>query len=111
MRVIGGAMGLTDSFRQGHLLPLAPVGDAWGVGRKLTTRLQGLGITTAQDLARADLRALRKEFSRVLERTARELHGEQWMRLHEALREAMVIYVTRAAEKLREWGRCASRCW
>ncbi|NMZ43494.1 Y-family DNA polymerase [Pseudomonas oryzihabitans] len=129
-RATGGVVDLTDALRQGRLLPLAPVGDVWGVGRKLTTRLQGLGITTAQDLARADLRVLRKEFSRVLERTARELRGEQWMRLHEApplkkeiissrmfgnrvyrleaLREAMATYVTRAAEKLREQGSLCS---
>ncbi|WP_158896793.1 MULTISPECIES: hypothetical protein [unclassified Pseudomonas] len=85
-------------FQQGRLLPLALVGDVWDVGRKLTTRLQGLGITTAQDLAQADLQVVRKKLSRVL-----EMRGEQWMRLHEALREAMVTYVTRAAEKLREW--------
>jgi len=44
----GGVVDLTDSLRQGRLLPLAPVGNVWSVGLKLTTRLHGLGITTAR---------------------------------------------------------------
>lgn len=59
----------------GELLAATPVSEVWGIGTRLTAGLAGLGITTAADLARADAGALRRRWSVVLERTARELAG------------------------------------
>lgn len=59
----------------GELLVDTPVSEVWGIGSRLTAGLAGLGITTAADLARADAGALRRRWSVVLERTARELAG------------------------------------
>lgn len=51
------------------------VSEVWGVGRRLTRRLQGMNITTAGDLARADPARIRHHFSVLLQRTVLELRG------------------------------------
>ncbi|MGE8499390.1 MAG: Y-family DNA polymerase [Pseudomonas sp.] len=120
----GGVVDLTDPVRRDKLLKIAPVEEVWGVGRRLNQSLEAMGIKTAWDLANADLSMIRKSFGRVLERTTRELRGEEWIRMHqspdlkkeicsaksfgtkqkeiEPIREALASYVARAAEKLRE---------
>ena len=119
-----GVVDLTNPDRQRRLLALVPVDDVWGVGRRLSKRLNALGITTALDLANASPRAIRDQFSEVLERTVRELNGESCIELEEIpptkkqivcsrsfgekvthfelLREAVCEYATRATEKLRK---------
>ena len=119
-----GVVDLTNPDRQRRLLALVPVDDVWGVGRRLSKRLNALGITTALDLANASPRAIRDQFSVVLERTVRELNGESCIELEdipptkkqivcsrsfgikvtqfELLREAVCEYATRATEKLRK---------
>lgn len=119
-----GVVDLTNPDRQRRLLALVPVDDIWGVGRRLSKRLNALGITTALDLANASPRAIRDQFSVVLERTVRELNGESCIELEEIpptkkqivcsrsfgvkvtqfelLREAVCEYATRATEKLRK---------
>lgn len=42
-----GVVDLTNPDRQRRLLALVPVDDVWGVGRRLSKRLNALGITTA----------------------------------------------------------------
>ena len=49
-----GVVSLMDPKRQQRLLKLAPVGEVWGVGRKLSSQLETMGIKTAFDLASAD---------------------------------------------------------
>ena len=71
----GGVVDLTDPERQKRLMALVDVGDVWGVGRKISARLQEMGIGTALDLARANPKHIRKQFSVVLERTVLELNG------------------------------------
>lgn len=119
-----GVVDLTNPDRQRRLLALVPVDDIWGVGRRLSKRLNALGITTALDLANASPRAISDQFSVVLERTVRELNGESCIELEEIpptkkqivcsrsfgvkvtqfelLREAVCEYATRATEKLRK---------
>lgn len=58
------------------LLRYAPVGEVWGIGSRLSARLDAeLGIKTAWQLATADPKLLRRTFNVNVERTARELHG------------------------------------
>ncbi len=105
------------------------VGEVWGVGRRLTERLAGLGIVTVRDLRDADAGMLRREFSVVLERTVLELRGISCLELEELapakkqimssrsfgacihtlpeLDEAVSTYLARAAEKLRRQGSVA----
>lgn len=100
-----------------------PVGDVWGIGRKLAPKLQGLGIQTALDLRLADAGQLQRTFSVVMARTVRELQGEVCIDLEDApppkqqimcsrsfgqpvyelndLASAVTHYAGRVAEKLR----------
>lgn len=99
------------------------IGDIWGVGRKLSARLVDLGIKTALDLRQQDPEYMRQQFSVVMEKTVRELQGHACMELdeiapdkqqiissrsfghpvtdHQSITEAVSLYVSRAAEKLR----------
>jgi len=99
------------------------VGEVWGVGRKITARLEAMGIRTVRQLRDADVETIRSIFSVVLERTVRELRGVSCLDLEEVaqekqqimssrsfgilvyelagLEEAVASYVGRAAEKLR----------
>ena len=119
----GSVVDLMDANRQKRLLALLDVGDVWGVGRRTTAKLKARGIHTALDLANADPKSIRSEFSVVLERTIRELNGVSCLDLElvrptkqqiicsrsfghkvtdkQELREAISKYTTRAAEKLR----------
>ncbi|MEJ6656704.1 MAG: translesion error-prone DNA polymerase V subunit UmuC [Pseudomonas sp.] len=122
----GGVVSICDPIRRDKLLKVMPVSEVWGVGRKLTGHLEAMGIKTAWDLAKADAWTLRKQFSVVLEKTARELCGTPCLELEvaptakqeicssrafgkrlyeiEPIREAVATYVARACEKLRAQG-------
>lgn len=102
------------------------VGEVWGVGRRLSERLRVLGIHTALDLRYASLEIIRQRFGVVLTRTVLELGGTVALDLETEpeprkqivcsrafgrpveilpeLREAVVAYASRAAEKLRGQG-------
>ncbi|MEQ3692983.1 MAG: translesion error-prone DNA polymerase V subunit UmuC [Thalassolituus sp.] len=119
-----GVVDLTSTTRQQKLLRLVPVGDVWGVGRKLRRHLNELGITSAWDLAQARPKDIGRQFSVVLERTVRELNGESCLSLEDTpatkqqiicsrsfgkritqqqdMREAIASYTARGAEKLRQ---------
>lgn len=105
------------------------VGEVWGIGRQLTRKLGDMGITTVEDLRRADAKTLRDKFSVVVERTVTELKGIPCMSLEEIapnkqqiqssrsfgsyvydlapLKEAVASYIAIAAEKLRAQGSLA----
>lgn len=122
-RRTGGVVDLRDAARRDRLLRITEVGEVWGVGRRLAERLGQMGIKTAWDLAHYDAPTLRRTFSVVLEKTARELRGIPCLALEEAaapkqmicsskmfgvrlkdlapIREAVSAYVSKAAEKLR----------
>ncbi len=40
----GGVVDLTDPKRQRRLMDITPVGEIWGVGRRITKKLNNLGI-------------------------------------------------------------------
>lgn len=106
-----------------ELLSRIDVSEVWGVGRKLSQRLNSIGITTVQQLKDASITKIKNEFNVILARTVSELNGEQCMHLEdvaplkqqimssrsfgqpvfllEDLSEAVVSYTSRAAEKLR----------
>jgi DNA polymerase V len=119
----GGVVDLCDPFKRDWVLRNTAVKEVWGVGRRLNTHLEAMGIKTAMDLAKADARTLRMKFSVLLEKTARELAGTACLELEEPappkqeiccsrmfgkrlteiqpIKEAVATYVQRAAEKLR----------
>ncbi|MDU6283891.1 DUF4113 domain-containing protein [Acinetobacter pittii] len=51
------------------------VSEVWGVGRKHSKKLQGMGINSVFDLACTDPREMKKQFSVVMARTVVELQG------------------------------------
>lgn len=122
-RQTGGVVDIRDPERRDKLLKVMPVEEVWGVGRRMTAHLQGMNIKTAWELAQADPWTLRKQFSVVIEKTARELRGTPCLALEEeappkqeiccsrafgkrlrdigSIREAVATYAARACEKLR----------
>ncbi|WNO61082.1 translesion error-prone DNA polymerase V subunit UmuC [Rheinheimera sp. MMS21-TC3] len=120
----GGVVDLTSKERQRKLMALLPVNEVWGIGRKLTKRLQQLGITTALQLADSDAKFIREHFSVVVARTVSELNGVSCIALEEIaptkqqiissrsfgeritdkqqMREAISEYISRACTKLRQ---------
>ena len=119
----GGVVNICDQVKRDWVLRNTDVGEVWGVGRRMKTHLNALGINTAMDLARADAWSLRKNFSVVIEKTARELAGTPCLELDEPdppkqeiccsrmfgkrlkelppIKEAVATYMMRASEKLR----------
>ena len=57
------------------ILRRTPIGDVWGVGRRLAAALQAQGIKTAADFVRMPPSLVRSQYSVTLERTQRELMG------------------------------------
>lgn len=107
-----------------NILKTFPIDEIWGVGRHIAQKLQNLGITTALDLRRANLKQIKQQFSVVLERTILELNGISCIELDDLstpkknimtsrsfgqltgelfdLQEAIRIHASRGAEKLRQ---------
>ncbi|HBT4963798.1 TPA: Y-family DNA polymerase [Klebsiella quasipneumoniae] len=122
-RQTGGVVDLSNLERQRKLMALIPVDEVWGVGRRISKKLEAMGIKTVLQLADTDIRFIRKHFNVVLERTVRELRGEPCLGLEEFppvkqeivcsrsfggriteyhdMRQAICSYASRAAEKLR----------
>jgi len=105
------------------------IGNVWGVGRRMTARLNDGGIKTVLDLVKADVATLRKQFSVVLEKTVLELRGTSCLRVDEepaaqqqvmcsrsfgepvpdlpGLTEVVSQFASRVAEKARKQQACA----
>lgn len=56
-------------------LELTPIGDVWGIGRRLAPKLQERGVATAADLVRRPARWVRENFNVNTVRTWEELQG------------------------------------
>ncbi|WP_210711595.1 translesion error-prone DNA polymerase V subunit UmuC [Pseudomonas sp. MWU349] len=119
----GGVVDITDPAKRDWVLRNTDVAEVWGGGRRMKVHLDGMGIKSAMDLARADPWTLRKNFSVVIEKTARELAGTPCLELDEPdppkqeiccsrmfgkrltelapIKEAVATYMMRASEKLR----------
>ncbi len=76
-------------------LAVVPTNTLWGVGRRLSARLELMGIKTALDLARANPKDIRRHFSVNLERTIRELNGEACFDLEQQPPAKKQIYCSR----------------
>jgi len=117
-----GVFVMPDNPRE--VLLKLPVSEVWGVGGRLTAKLEKLGLRTAWQLACADTGDIRKRFSVILAKTVLELRGESVIE-HEdpdalsqsishsrtfgkpvtefdEMVESVCTYTARAAEKLRK---------
>ena len=105
-------------------MSITPVSEVWGIGKRLTKRLNQLGIETAYQLSICDPKAMRQQFSVVMERTCRELNGQPCLEMEliptnkkqiissrsfstritnqDDLNQAISGYVAKASRKLRE---------
>jgi len=122
--------GSMDEQQLSALFASIPVGEVWGIGRRITAKLNEMGINTIQDLRSSDPEYIRQQFSVVVERTVKELNGIPCIELEDAnqprqqimvsrsfgnevsqladLSESISYYATLAAEKLRHDGTVAS---
>lgn len=91
-----GVVVLNDPQRRDRLLALMDVSEIWGIGKRLASRLQAVGITSALDLARADTRLIRRMMGVVVERTVRELRGEPCFALEDNPPSRQQIVVSRS---------------
>ncbi|MGF6191084.1 translesion error-prone DNA polymerase V subunit UmuC [Serratia sp. 2723] len=118
-----GVVDLSSLERQRKLMNKVPVEEVWGIGRRIAKKLNAMGIESTLQLADASTTMIRKRFSVVIERTVRELCGEPCLELeefaptkqqiissrsfgeriteYEHMHQAICLYATRAAEKLR----------
>ena len=105
------------------VLRATPVGEVWGVGRRLAPKLEALGIRTAAEFAAHDDARIKRKFGVTLARTQMELRGKPCIADDDPdaasqsvscsrsfghpvteladLEEAVADYAARAAEKLR----------
>jgi DNA polymerase V len=112
-----------DNATLDQLLDQIEVGEVWGVGPRITPRLQDMGIKTVLNLKKAPRGKIRQRFSVVMERTVAELNGESCIELEEVappkqqimssrsfgvpvfelaeLEQSVASYTARAAVKLR----------
>ena len=127
----GGVVDLHDELRRARLMAITPVEEVWGIGRRLTVKLQRQAIHTVADLVASDAKRLRAQFGVVVERIVQELRGlpcaelavepvakQQILssrsfgeRITEcaAMAQALAGFMARAAEKLRAEGMCCQR--
>ena len=118
-----GVLDLTDPSDQLQVLEETPVDDVWGVGPAYSKLLKAAGINTARKLRDADRRWIRQRMTIVGARIVEELRGIRCLALEqcpqqkksitcsrsfgrvvespEELREAVSVYTSRAAERLR----------
>ncbi|MBI79536.1 MAG: DNA polymerase V subunit UmuC [Gammaproteobacteria bacterium] len=118
-----GILDLSKIDDQYKLMKTIPVQKVWGIGLKLSNRLNLLGINTAFELLSADILKMKKIFGISLVKTIMELNGHVCIELQHKrkdkkqiivsrtfnqrvtklvfLEEAISDYTFRAAEKLR----------
>ncbi|WP_275918607.1 DUF4113 domain-containing protein [Aeromonas sp. 2HA2] len=125
----GGVVDLRDEGRRFKWMAITPVEEVWGIGHKLTAKLNKQGINTVADLVAADPKSLRRQYGVVVDGTAQELRGILCAELESMaqakqqiicsrsfgeritafgpMQQALAGYMERAAEKLRAEGqRC-----
>lgn len=124
----GGVVDLRDEGRRARLMAITPIEEVWGIGRRLTAKLEAQGIKMVADLVATDPKALRRRYGAVIERTVQELRGIPCAELEQEaqakqqvicsrsfgeritqigpMHQALAGYMERAAEKLREEGMC-----
>ncbi|HQU79061.1 MAG TPA: Y-family DNA polymerase [Azonexus sp.] len=78
------------------LLGRIEVGEVWGVGRKISARLDAMGIKTVRELRDMNAETIRASFSVVLERTVRELRGVSCLALEELVPDRQQIMSSRS---------------
>lgn len=122
----GGVVDLSCTERRKKLMQIVPVNEVWGIGSKLSKRLNERGVKTAWELSQLDESIVQSQFSVVVARTVMELNGISCLPLEKStpnkqqiicsrsfkqrlvtideLVQAITRYAVRAMEKLRAQG-------
>jgi len=109
-----------------NLLAQLPVGEVWGIGRRVAKRLNGMGIVSIKDFRDTDEFRIREKFSIVQMRTLLELRGTACIPMEperetkdqllysrsfsepvtdrEQMEQVLAIYAQRAATRLHNQG-------
>lgn len=115
-----------DPCNKEYYFSLIEVSEVWGVGRKHSKKLQGMGINTVLDLACAEPREMQRQFSIDMARTIYELQGISCIEIEHTppskkqivasrsfggrvteltdLKEAISMYAQDACKRLRDEG-------
>ena len=123
-RIAQGVLDLTGPREREGVLEETPVEDVWGVGPAYSALLRKAGIETARKLRDADRRWVRQRMTVVGARIVEELRGVSCLPIEQCppakksvtcsrsfgapvetlteTREAVAVYVTRAAERMRK---------
>ncbi len=124
-----GTLDLYESRYLDLALEKTEVGEIWGIGRRISKRLNSFGIKNAFQLKNADISWAKKEFSVITGRTILELRGIPCIPFetthddkksiahtrsfgrsvvkYQDLRNAIIYFTTRAVERMRRDGLCA----
>ena len=127
----GGVFEMGEGAEAEELMAGVACDALWGVGKNLSRRLAGLGITTVLEFKKADPVQIRKSLGVVGERMLREVNGTRCLQLEEMppdrkgvmasrsfgaplekleeLEEALAHHVARAGEKVRRFHLWATR--
>ena len=91
-----GVAVLDEPYKWQWLQERLPVNAVWGVGKRLTRRLNDIGIHSIRDLATADPKWVRRFTSVNVEKTIEELNGVACLELEEVPEPRKEIFVTRS---------------
>ncbi len=78
------------------LLKYLPVGEVWGVGRKIRQRLEKMHIYSVMDLVEADPKMIGQHFSVVLENTVKELRGIACLEIEDVVPDRRQVLSSRS---------------
>ena len=91
-----GVAVINDEQSRINILSSMSVSDVWGIGRKISAKLKAQNIHSALDLANYPVGLARRNFNIEIERTVRELNGEQCIHWDEVKSPKKQIYSTRS---------------
>ncbi len=91
-----GVFSLLDPEMRARAYKKIPVEEVWGIGRKISERLNSMRIHTVEDFMGIDSSLLRKEFSIAALKTQNELRGASCIEMEEITPEAKSITSSRS---------------
>ncbi|WP_143169461.1 DUF4113 domain-containing protein, partial [Vibrio quintilis] len=92
----GGVCVLDQEEERVRVLSQMAVAEVWGIGRRLSRRLAGMGVRTALELAQQPPGVIKANFNVVTVRTVRELNGQPCIGWETARADKQQIFSTRS---------------
>ncbi|MEE4291483.1 MAG: Y-family DNA polymerase [Cycloclasticus sp.] len=92
----GGVVDINEPKRRKKIMQITPVGEVWGVGRRLNEKLNKLGIETIWDLQSQPISSIKKHFNITLAQTVQELQGTPVIPFNEDKKSKQQIVCSRS---------------